>query len=123
MRYVKQEDGLGCGIACIAFVLKIKYKDAQGLFVDGKRRSKEEANFYCKEIVSILERRGLSYEYKYIKRRLKHKIYQRNIIVFIERSKNILLKVPALSERSESKCCGGGLYALTQPNNPASYFI
>lgn len=88
VRAVKQEDQLGCGIACVAFILRIKYKDARHLFVDGKRRAKEEANFYCREIAKILESRTLlSCEYKYLKRKLKHKIYKPTTIIFIKRSK------------------------------------
>ena len=86
MRAIKQEDKLGCGIACVAFILKIKYEDTRDLFADGKRRANEEANFYCREIVRILESRTLSCEYKYLKKRLKHKIYRPNTIVFIKKS-------------------------------------
>ena len=87
MKSIAQEDSLGCGIACVAFILKLTYKEAKNLFLDGKRRAKEEPNFYCGEIVGILENVGLSYEYKYLKKRLKHKIYRSNTIVYLRKSK------------------------------------
>ncbi|MBI2314725.1 hypothetical protein HYU93_01570 [Candidatus Daviesbacteria bacterium] len=42
MKPVKQEDGLGCAVACVAFILQIPYSEAVKLFSDGKRRVKEE---------------------------------------------------------------------------------
>lgn len=43
MKPVRQEDGLGCAVACVAFVLKIPYQQALILFSDGKRRVREQA--------------------------------------------------------------------------------
>ncbi len=87
MKSIKQEDSLGCAIACVASVLKIEYKDAIRLFINGKKRAKEIPNFYCREIVMILNNAGLNYQYKYIKPEIRNKIYQQNSIVFIKRSK------------------------------------
>lgn len=84
---VKQRDNFGCAVACVAFILRIEYGIARDLFVDGKRRSKEEANFYCKEIVGILANAGLSYQYRYLKKRLKRKMYNLNTIIYIKKSK------------------------------------
>lgn len=63
---VRQEDGLGCAVACVAFVLQIPYAKALDLFTDGKRRVREEANFYCPELVKILNDNGLNYKWKKI---------------------------------------------------------
>lgn len=71
MKPVKQEDGLGCAVACVAFVLKIPYSEALVLFKDGKRRVKEEANFYCPEIVKILNAKGLNYSWKKLKKKIR----------------------------------------------------
>ncbi len=87
MKAVRQEDNLGCAVACVAFVLGIKYKDALKLFEDGESRVKEKANFYCREIVSVLDEFGLKYEYKFLKPRHKNKIYKTKTIVFIQKSK------------------------------------
>jgi hypothetical protein len=61
---VKQEDDLGCAVACVAFILNISYSEALELFADGKRRVQEEANFYCPELVKILNAKGLDYSWK-----------------------------------------------------------
>lgn len=55
-------------VACIVFVLKISYSEALTLFIDGKRRVKEEANFYCPELVNILNSQGLSYVWQKLKK-------------------------------------------------------
>jgi len=34
MEPIRQEDGLGCAVACVAFVLKIPYQQALTLFFD-----------------------------------------------------------------------------------------
>jgi hypothetical protein len=86
MNPVKQEDGLGCAVACIAFVLNIPYSEALKLFEDGERRVKEEANFYCPEIVKILNEKGLNYSWKKLNKE-NIKVVSNNLsIVFIKRS-------------------------------------
>ena len=72
MKPVRQEDGLGCAVACVAFALKIPYSEALTLFVDGKRRVKEEANFYCPEIVKILNEKRLNYSWKKLNKENAH---------------------------------------------------
>lgn len=37
MKPTRQEDVLGCAVACTAFILKIPYSEALMLFNDGKR--------------------------------------------------------------------------------------
>lgn len=86
MEPVKQEDGLGCAVACVAFVLKMPYSDALKLFSDGKRRVKEEANFYCPEIVNILNKKGLSYSWRKLQKRNLEVIKKNLSIVFIKTS-------------------------------------
>lgn len=84
---IRQEDDFGCAVACIAFVLNIKYKDAIKLFKNGEKRTKEIPNFYCREIVKILNDAGLNYQHKIIKPKIRNKIYKQNSIVFIKKSK------------------------------------
>lgn len=86
MKPIRQEDGLGCAVACVAFVLRIPYSKALDLFVDGERRVKEEANFYCPEIVKILNKNELSYRWKKIQKEKDFKDYS---IVFVERSSKL----------------------------------
>lgn len=86
MNPVKQEDGLGCAVASVAFVLGVPYSEALKLFVDGKRRVKEEANFYCPELVRILNSKGLNYSWKKLKNENMEVINNDLSIVFIKRS-------------------------------------
>ncbi len=87
MKPTRQEDNFGCAVACMAFVLNIKYKDAIKLFKNGEKRVKSIPNFYCREIVEILNNAGFNYQYKYIKPKIRNKIYKQNTIVFIKKSK------------------------------------
>jgi hypothetical protein len=87
MKLIKQEHKFGCGIACIASILNIKYKNALRLFKNGEKRAEKIPDFYCKEMIWILKNQGLNYEYKYVKNKIKKRIYQPNSIVFIKRTK------------------------------------
>jgi len=86
MKPVRQEDQLGCAVACVSFRLNIPYKNSLVLFRYGKRRSKN-TGFLCKEVVKALEKWGLNYKYSYIKDKIKNKICQSGTIVFLRRSK------------------------------------
>jgi len=88
MKPVKQEDGLGCAVACVAFVLEISYKEALSLFKDGQTRVKSKANFYYPEIVEILSSEGMNYGWKKLIDTSEKEIYSDYSIVFIRRSKN-----------------------------------
>ena len=83
---IKQEDPMGCAVACTAFVLNINYQDSLKLFKNGKIKAKNKG-FLCKEIVKALGYEGLRYEYKYISNKVKRKIYKPGTIVFVKRSK------------------------------------
>ncbi|KKR77526.1 MAG: hypothetical protein UU22_C0042G0005 [Parcubacteria group bacterium GW2011_GWA2_40_8] len=83
MKLIKQENQMGCGIACAAVILNFSYKRTFKLFSLGKA---DFTGFTCKEIVDALKRGGLDYSYKYIKPRLKNIIYKEDTIVFIQRS-------------------------------------
>lgn len=85
MKLIKQVDAFGCAIACVAFVLNIKYSDAIKLFKNGENKARS-SGFYCKEIIEILKNAGFNFQYKYIKPRIRNKIYQKHSIVFIKRS-------------------------------------
>lgn len=87
MKPVKQEDVLGCAVACVAFVSGISYQEALALFEDGETRVKRKANFYCPEIVRILNNRGANYKWKRLQSVQEKEIYSDLSIVFIERSR------------------------------------
>ncbi len=83
---VKQEDQLGCGVACVSFILDISYLEALCLFKKGELRAKR-LGFYCKDIIEAFNNIGIRYTYKYIKQRIRSKIYKKGTIVFIKKSK------------------------------------
>ena len=86
MSPVKQEDELGCGVSCVAFILSISYENALDLFINGIRKAKSQG-FLCKDLVTVLKKAGLSYEFKYIKIKIRKKIYKENTIVYLRKSK------------------------------------
>jgi len=85
-KLIKQKDDYGCGAACVAALLNITYRQALKLFNDGNLKAKTKG-FSCKEICLVLNKFGKNYEYKYVKPRLKNRIYKEGTIVFIKRSK------------------------------------
>lgn len=87
MMVVMQEDRLGCAVACVAFVLGTSYQDALKLFKDGERRVKDKPNFYCPEIVRILNNQGKQYAWKKVKES-EGKDFGELSIVFISRSES-----------------------------------
>lgn len=84
MKTVEQRDLFGCGAACVAFVLKEGYSKVVILLERDKARSK---GFFCKDLTRVLLKFGQNYSYKYLKPRLRKKIYKKGVIVFIRRSK------------------------------------
>lgn len=86
MEPVKQEDELGCAVACVAFVLQRSYKQALLLFSDGEERAKKKANFYCPEIVRILNSGGLNYTWRKLPKKGSARFNSLSI-VFIKNSK------------------------------------
>lgn len=75
----------GCGAACVAFVLGLDYSTALKLFTYGTHKANTRG-FYCKEIVDVLNRSNRNYTHRYIKDRIKRRIYKDYTIVFIGRS-------------------------------------
>ncbi len=68
--YVAQKDEMGCGVACVASLLGLSYDKTLSLFGKSKIKAKEEG-FICKDLIEVLNKMGLEYEYKYIKLRLR----------------------------------------------------
>jgi hypothetical protein len=87
MKPIRQDDEFGCAIACIAFLLKIKYQYGLSLFRSGDKRAKEVANFYCPELVNILNNSGLKYKYEKLSKNNRNKIYKHKSMVFIQKNK------------------------------------
>ncbi|OGH11654.1 MAG: hypothetical protein A3B38_02970 [Candidatus Levybacteria bacterium RIFCSPLOWO2_01_FULL_36_13] len=83
MKAVRQEHFSGCAVACVAFILKTNYRNALKSFDEGAERAKFRG-FYCREIIQALERNGLKYFFKYVKRRKNHE-YPTGTIIFIQK--------------------------------------
>jgi len=80
---ITQEDGMGCGAACVAFAANKTYKQAVNVLGEHKARS---VGFQLKELVIALSHYGLNYHFKHVKPKMKQSIYQNGVIVFIKRS-------------------------------------
>ena len=82
---VTQKNNFGCGVACLAYALKIDYD----YLIKSSRIKKQAENkgFTCRELIEILKSNSLNYCYKYLKPKLKKKIYEDGSIVFIKVSK------------------------------------
>jgi hypothetical protein len=89
MKPVAQEDDLGCAVACVAFILQITYSEALELFEDGERRVKSKANFYCPEIVTILNSNGLHYSWNKLEKTATESEITNLSIVFVKKSKKL----------------------------------
>jgi len=81
---ITQKHEFGCGVACTAFVSGKSYSKIVSLLDKKKAGS---TGFYCKDLMSILLKLGFKYEYKYLKPKLKRKIYKDGVIIFVKRSK------------------------------------
>jgi hypothetical protein len=81
---IVQKDAMGCGLACVAFVVGKSYK--QIVDIAGREKAKNRG-FYFRELVAILNQFGYFYQYRYLKPRLQKIIYRDNVIVFVKRSK------------------------------------
>ena len=88
MRSITQRHPFGCGVACVAFVVKKSYSEIVSILGDDKASNK---GFYCRDLIKALSRFKYSYAYKYLKPKLRRSIYQDGVIVFIKRS----LKYPS----------------------------
>lgn len=82
---VVQEDDFGCGVACVANLLNISYKQTLYLF-DQPNKSRTEG-FWCREIVAALRNAGIDSKCKYVSPRARYQIYQSGTIVYIARDK------------------------------------
>ena len=86
MRPVTQQHYLGCGAACLAFILKIDYQDViKALGADEHKLGNK--GLLCKELVGFLNSQGFDYRWKYVNRKIRKVIYNHGVIVFIKRSK------------------------------------
>jgi len=85
-KFITQEHASGCAVACTAFVAGITYKKALSSFYDGEFRA-ELRGFYCREIVRVLKKLGMQYDYFYLSKRNKKLMYIDKAIVFLKKSR------------------------------------
>lgn len=83
---IRQEDVSGCGVACVAALLGITYQQALKQFSKSGSQARNKG-FLCKEICMVLHKLNKNYSHKYVKNRLRRKIYRPGTIVFIKKSK------------------------------------
>lgn len=82
MKPVTQEDPLGCGVACVAYILTISYQEALQLFKENKVVTR---GYTCKDICAALKKGGKDYVTTYVGK--KNTMTYKNLsIVYIKKS-------------------------------------
>ncbi len=77
-----QEEGMGCGIACVASALGITYQEARKL---SDRPEGSYINGYnCKDLVKMLNKKGKSYSCKKFKSEDTELLKKQGTIVFVK---------------------------------------
>jgi ABC-type bacteriocin/lantibiotic exporter with double-glycine peptidase domain len=79
-KYIKQEDSMGCGIACVAYVLGISYEKAVNLFTQKQKR--ETRGFTSKDITEAIKMFSVNYKSVYVGREKEPRI-ENNSIVYV----------------------------------------
>jgi len=82
VKAVAQEDPMGCGIACVAFICGVPYKSGKCLF---NRHDGTKPDCFCPDIVDALQKSGRAYNWSRIRGKRIHFID--GSIVFIRRSR------------------------------------
>lgn len=82
---ITQQDNYGCGVACVAQASGKTYQAALDLLGP---RPVQTRGYVCKDLIAALNIFGYYYTYKYLKPRLRRRIYADGVIVFIKRSKS-----------------------------------
>lgn len=80
---VTQEEPLGCGIACVAYICKTSYKTAKKKYFKNDNRA-ITSGYFCRDLVKALSKAGKSYQFARVK---KKSTFKNGAIVFIQRSK------------------------------------
>ena len=90
-KLVKQHNLCGCAVACVAFVLSIRYDRALRLFENGLQRA-DFKGFYCRDIINALAKGGLSYDYKYVNPKTRRRKKWKRLIIKWSDNFNIKLQ-------------------------------
>lgn len=86
MKPVAQQHSFGCGVACLAFILDIKYQGVVKAINEGRYKAGNKG-FLCKELVDFLNNKGLDYHWKYVNIKIRNIVCSQGTVVFIKRSK------------------------------------
>lgn len=84
-KYIRQKDPMGCGVACVAYVLNISYKSALKLFAEKDKRLSR--GYTSKDITDALTRFGICYKSVYVGRD-KNPSVEVDSIVYVPKCKN-----------------------------------
>lgn len=84
LKPIPQEHAMGCGLACVAFLVGISYQRVVSL--DDEPRRAWTRGYYCPELVELLSRLGRKYKWRAVTRRLRSIQIPNGSIVFVERS-------------------------------------
>lgn len=60
---ITQEFDYGCGVACLAFVMKLSYKQAEAVLGEKQATSNR---FWVKDLTAVLNKSGNRYTSKYV---------------------------------------------------------
>jgi hypothetical protein len=80
---ITQEDSMGCGAACVAFISGQKYQNS--VEVLGIHKAKT-VGYHLKELIDGLEYFGITSYFRHLKPKSKSDTYRQGAIVFIKRS-------------------------------------
>ena len=81
---ITQQDEMGCGAACVAYVANISYEHAASMLGKDKASS---VGFRCKELTNVLTQLGHPYIHKHTNSIQEERLLKQNgTIVFIKRS-------------------------------------
>jgi ABC-type bacteriocin/lantibiotic exporter with double-glycine peptidase domain len=81
---VAQEHSMGCGMACVASILKIKYEDALEL---SNKKYAFRRGYYYKDLISALRKKGLRYKSAKVNTGNMKYMNKPGSIIFIKKSK------------------------------------
>ncbi|PLS80689.1 hypothetical protein CYG49_04475 [Candidatus Saccharibacteria bacterium] len=84
MKYIRQEDEMGCGVACVANLLGTSYNEALQLF-EFPENAKTKG-FACKYIILALKRAGTEAKLRHISARKPRPKFLPGTIVFLVKS-------------------------------------
>jgi hypothetical protein len=83
-RTITQEHPMGCGVACVAFILKLSYQKTLKLF--GTPSYAWGRGFYCRELVAVLNAQGQSYHFRKFKEDYSPLLKKPGTMVFIRKN-------------------------------------